>query len=115
MAQSKDFALRHALKKAVGNTPATTELYGGGVYPPTGANSQTRWEELTITDTPEKYQDVSSTGNQWLKDKEVSNVPVTWTGKTAIFVDNSLTEVVSSFGMKTLVAQLTTIPLNIHT
>lgn len=102
MAQSKDFALRHGLKKAVGNTPAAGELYGGGIYPPTGANSQTRWEELTITDTPEKYQDVSSTGNQWLKDKEVSNVPVTWTGRTSIFVDNSLTEVVSAFGYEDL-------------
>ena len=102
MAQSKDYALRHGLKKAVGNTPTSAELYGGGTYPTTGANSQTRWNELTITDTPEKYQDVSSTGNQFLKDKEVSNVPVTWTGSTSVFVDNSLTELVSAMGYEDL-------------
>ena len=102
MAQSKDFALRYALKKQVGNTPASEDLYGGGNWPTMTTNVQTRWNELTITDTPEKYQDVSSTGNQFLKDKEVSNVPVTWTGSTAIFVDNSLTELVSAMGYEDL-------------
>ncbi len=100
--QSKDFALRHGLKKAVGNQPSAADLYGGGTDPVTGANSQTRWEELQITDTPEKYQDISNTGNQWMKDKEVSNVPVTWTGRTAVFVDNSLTELVSAMGYEDL-------------
>jgi hypothetical protein len=102
MAQSKDFALRYGIKKAVGNTPSAAELYGGGTYPTTGANSQVRWSELTITDTPEKYEDVSSTGNQWSKQKEVSAVPVTWSGKTEVFVDNSLTELVSAFGYEEL-------------
>jgi len=100
--QSKDFALRHGLKKAVGNQPSAADLYGGGNDPVTGANSQTRWEELQINDTPEKYQDISNTGNQWMKDKEVSNVPVTWTGRSAFFVDNSLTEIVSAMGYEDL-------------
>jgi len=100
--QSKDFALRHGLKKQVGNTPAAADLYGGGTNPTTGANSQTRWTSLTITDTPEKYEDASNTGNQWSKQKEVSAVPVTWEGSTEVFVDNSLTELVSSFGYEDL-------------
>lgn len=102
MAQTKDFALRYALKKAVGNTPTSAELYGGGTYPTLGAGTQTRWQELQITDTPEKYEDSSSTGSQWSKQKEVSNVPVTWTGKTEVFVNNSLTEIVASLGFEDL-------------
>lgn len=100
--QTKDFALRYALKKCVGNDPTTAELYGGGTFPTMSTNVQTRWSELQIVDTPEKYEDSSSTGNQWVKQKEVSNVPVTWTGKTEVFVNNSLTELVASLGFEEL-------------
>ena len=100
--QSKDFALRYAIKKGVGNTPADADLYGGGTVPVTGANSQTNWEEAPIVDTPEKYEDISSTGNQWMRPKEVTAVPVTWNGKTSTYVNNTLTEMVCSLGYEDL-------------
>ena len=102
MAQTKDFSQEFALVKAVGNTPTADELYGGATAPTVGAGSKVRWEEMELTDTPEKYKDVGSTGNQFTKNDIVSSVPVSWSGKTDVFIDNTLTEVGCSFGFEEL-------------
>ncbi len=67
MAQTKDFSQEFAIVKAVGNTPTTDELYGGATVPAVGAGSKVRWDEMELTDTPEKYKDIGSTGNQFTK------------------------------------------------
>jgi len=102
MAQSKDFSQEFAIVKAVGNTPTTAELYGGATIPAVGVGSKVRWDEMEITDTPEKYKDIGSTGNQFTKNDIVSAVPVSWSGKTDVFVDNTLTEIGCSFGFEEL-------------
>lgn len=100
--QSKDFSQEFGLVKEVGNQATPADLYGGGNSPTLGAGSRVRWEEMEITDTPEKYKDVGSTGNQFTKNDVVSAVPVSWSGKTDVFVDHTLTEIGCSFGFEEL-------------
>jgi len=102
MKQSKDFSQEFALVKAVGNSATPADLYGGATIPTIGVGSKVRWEELEITDTPEKYKDVGSTGNQFTKNDIVSAVPVSFSGKTDVFVDHTLTEIGCSFGFEEL-------------
>ena len=100
--QSKDFSQEFGLVKSKGNQAVQADLYGGANVPTIGAGGRVRWEEMELTDTPEKYKDVGSTGNQFTKNDIVSAVPVSWSGKTDVFVDNTLTEIGCSFGFEEL-------------
>ena len=57
--QSKDFSQEFGLVKEKGNQSTSSDLYGGGNSPTLGAGSRVRWEEMEITDIPEKYKDVA--------------------------------------------------------
>lgn len=102
MSQSKDFSQEFGLIKEVGNTPTAADLYGGANSPTMGAGNRTHWEELEITDIPEKYKDIGSTGNQFTKNDEVVAVPVSWSGKGDVYVDNTLTEIGCALGFEEL-------------
>ena len=100
--QSKDFSQEFGLVKAKGNNPVSADLYGGANSPVIAAGSKVRWEEMELTETPEKYKDVGSTGNQFTKNDTVSAVPVSFSGKTDVFLDHTLTEIGCSFGFEEL-------------
>lgn len=100
--QTKDYGLLYAARNQQCIQPAAADLYGGGNVETLGAGHLMRLDEANITDVPEQFEDISSSGNVAMHGQEVSAVPVSWDAKTKLYANGLESLLLACFGYEDL-------------